>query len=340
MKKYLAIMSVILIVSASVLCLCACEENETYGLSFALNEDNKSYNVSIGECTAKSIDIPSKYKNMPVTEIARNGFAFSEITEITLPDGLLKIGDKAFARTALTLIRIPESVTVIGEYAFSGCTYINEIDIPQNVSEIGVGAFASSGFNVVKADNNPSFRITGNCLIENATGRLIVGCNDSVIPDDGSVKSIEASAFYFKSGLKNVVIPSSVKSIGTQAFYKCASLKSITIPATVEEIGFEAFGFCEGLEKAEIGVKKIFDSSFTDCVNLTEVTTLDGVETIGTSAFNMCVNLEKFIVCSTVNKFETRAFYGCEKLTYLEYVGGSSHSIRYEGGWNENSGLA
>ncbi len=36
MKKYLSILSVILIVSASVLCLSACEENETYGLSFVL----------------------------------------------------------------------------------------------------------------------------------------------------------------------------------------------------------------------------------------------------------------------------------------------------------------
>ncbi len=38
-------------------------------------------------------------------------------------------------------ITIPESVTEIGSFAFSGCSSLTSIVIPKNVSNVGVGIF-------------------------------------------------------------------------------------------------------------------------------------------------------------------------------------------------------
>ena len=44
-------------------------------------------------------------------------------------------------------------------------------------------------------DGNSSFYAKNNCLIRNEDGELVLGCRNSVIPDDGSVRSIGAFAF-------------------------------------------------------------------------------------------------------------------------------------------------
>mgnify|MGYP000021423514 FL=1 len=44
-------------------------------------------------------------------------------------------------------------------------------------------------------DGNPSFYAKNNCLIREEDGELVLGCRNSVIPDDGSVRSIGAFAF-------------------------------------------------------------------------------------------------------------------------------------------------
>lgn len=41
---------------------------------------------------------------------------------VTIPDGVTRIGDGAFSRCAVESITIPDSVTSIGKWAFEGCT--------------------------------------------------------------------------------------------------------------------------------------------------------------------------------------------------------------------------
>ena len=66
------------------------------------------------------------------------------LLKITLPQGLLEIGDHAFASTtSLTSIEIPESVTGIGIYAFAS-TSLESITIPSGVMAIDDGAFVYS----------------------------------------------------------------------------------------------------------------------------------------------------------------------------------------------------
>ena len=175
------------------------------------------------------------------------GYYGSE-TEITLPasftayDGTAVesyvIYDHAFYdRGNLTAIAIPDSVTGIEDEAFHLCSKLKSIVIPKSVTSIGFSVLyrCSDLTSIVVEEGNPVYHSAGNCLIETATGTLIQGCNNSVIPCDGSVTSIENSAFSRCDGLTSVTIPKEVTYIGYSAFGQCYSLASVTFEGTVEE---------------------------------------------------------------------------------------------------------
>lgn len=92
-----------------------------------------------------------------------------------------------------------------------------------------------------------TYKNINKCLIDRTNNILILGCNDSVIPSDGSVTSIGKGAFESCSRLTSVTIPDSVTSIGYRAFWGCSGLTDITIPNSVTSIGHYAFRNCIGL---------------------------------------------------------------------------------------------
>ena len=54
-----------------------------------------------------------------------------------------EIGTNAFRnKSMLSSVTLPEGLLVIGEYAFSGDLKLTEVDIPASVDSIGAGAFA------------------------------------------------------------------------------------------------------------------------------------------------------------------------------------------------------
>lgn len=78
--------------------------------------------------------------------ISYNAFMNSNLSSITLPDGLITIGESAFANcSGLTSITIPDSVSLIEDAAFSGCVSLKNITIPSSVTLIGSYAFNGCG---------------------------------------------------------------------------------------------------------------------------------------------------------------------------------------------------
>ncbi len=172
------------------------------------------------------------------------------LTSITIPEGVTSIGSYAFSGcTGLTSITIPEGVTSIGDCAFFGCTGLTSLTIPGSVDTIGDRAFYNcSGLTSITTDkNNAVYGSEGNCLIEKSSGTLILGCETSVIPDDGSVTNIGNSAFFNCTGLTNMDIPEGVTSISNSAFYGCKGLRGVNTPSSVTSIGGDSFTDCENL---------------------------------------------------------------------------------------------
>ncbi|MCL2079479.1 MAG: leucine-rich repeat protein [Oscillospiraceae bacterium] len=76
------------------------------------------------------------------------------ITSITIPDGVLKIGTEAFRSTDLRSITIPDSVTDIGDGAFAGCQNLTLVTIGSGVTEIGNEAFVLPYWEVGDTDGH------------------------------------------------------------------------------------------------------------------------------------------------------------------------------------------
>ena len=100
---------------------------------------------------------------------------------------------------------------------------------------------------IVVAEGNPVYHSDGNCLIETASKTLIAGCNNSIIPVDGSVTSIGEFAFSYCPELTSVFIPDSMTSIDNSIFAGCNNLTSIVIPDSVTSINEYALTGCPAL---------------------------------------------------------------------------------------------
>ena len=75
-----------------------------------------------------------------IKEIGRNAFAGKEITSVTFPEGLTRIGDMAFyGVNGLTSISIPGSVTSIGQMAFSNCSNLKDITFEPGEQTLTLG---------------------------------------------------------------------------------------------------------------------------------------------------------------------------------------------------------
>ncbi len=185
----------------------------------------------------------------------------SRLTSITVPDGITEIGSLVFYATEYFnneanwedevlyigkyLIRakytisgsytIEDGTICIADNAFLGCNSLTSIKISDSVTSIGFAAFPSSLESITVAEGNSKYHSEGNCLVETESKTLILGCKNSIIPDDGSVTSIGEWAFSSCSNLTSIMIPNSVTSIGYFAFYDCYSLTTINYTGSEEE---------------------------------------------------------------------------------------------------------
>ncbi len=75
----------------------------------------------------------------------------------------------------------------------------------------------------------------GNCLIETRSKKLILGCNSSIIPVNGSVEIIGYAAFANCKSMETVILPKSVKEIEYAAFTNCPALKGMYIASSASK---------------------------------------------------------------------------------------------------------
>ncbi|MCX4313632.1 MAG: leucine-rich repeat protein [Clostridia bacterium] len=240
------------------------------------------------------------------------------LKSIIIPDSVTKIGTAVFREcVGLANVSLGNGITEIGGSAFYNCKSLESIAIPKGVSSVrsnifrGCKALAS----ITVDRGNSVYHSAGNCMIETATKTLVVGCKNSVIPDDGSVTAIGGNAFY-DSGLENIIIPSSVNTIGNYAFYNCEGLENIIIPSSVKTIGSNAFCLCSGLTSVVIeeGVTSIGDQAFRNCSNIVNITLPNTLESIKNDTFGSCRELKSIYIPFGVSSIEKGAFEYCKSL--------------------------
>ena len=224
----------------------------------------------------KDLVIPDyNAKGDPITEIAaapaaQTGGLFATSDEkfdtVTLPSGLLKIGDNAFREAGLkdvafppdleeigitafsmnelTSVILPDTVTKLGSGAFSSNKNLRKINLSSGLTEISDGAFGCSDM------NNWMSELTEIEIPEGVTRigkNAFAGNNFSSIYIPDGVREIGEYAFSTKnyllneqSGYCDVRLPESLTTIGNRAF-RNKNIAVVHLPASVTSLAAETF---------------------------------------------------------------------------------------------------
>lgn len=194
-------------------------------MRYTLNDDGISYSVcptGLPE-VIKELVIPGEYKGLPVTKIYGKFLGDSSIETIMISEGIKEILIGFDYCRDIKNIYIPASVIYIKEGAFNcRATMGGHGFIKSNVIE-----------KIVVAEGNRYYYVDGNCLIEKNSEKILLGCNSSVIPNDGSVKRIGYAAFANCHAIESIIIPKSIVEIEYAAFDNCDNLKQMYLTSSV-----------------------------------------------------------------------------------------------------------
>lgn len=217
----------------------------------------------------------------------------TSIIDVQIPETVTEIGQKAF-KDASSVENVTFAVNTetgkvkgvekIGISAFDGCSSLQELVLPETVTEVLQGAFANEGA-LVKADMSRTASLK---KWDKESFKGDTALAEVILPTAGGITAIPDGAFAGCTTLtgENLKIPKNIVTITANAF-KESGLKKLYIPNQVTMIGASAFEACKNLEDVHISnnISIISQSTFKNCEKLEKIEIPVKVEKIGTNAF-------------------------------------------------------
>lgn len=177
---------------------------------------------------------------------------------------------------SLTGVSLPDTLKEIGEFAFADCHWLSEVEIPASVTTIAPGAFLDCpGLKKLTVEGgNPVYHSAGNCIIETAERRLVLGCQTSVIPNNDTVRAIGSFAFAGCTNLTEIDLPDTLGIIESSAFSNCVNLKGVTFTEAFSILDAYAFENCKSLTEIHLPtwMLAIREGVFAGCTALRSLT--------------------------------------------------------------------
>ena len=204
--------------------------------------------------------------------------ADSETNTIYLPDSLTTENFSCKGASNLCEIRLPAGMHTLRDGMFDGCTWLETLNMPQGVTEIGKRTFG--------------------------------GCKSLDVELPPQLERIGEKAFY-RSGIKNAILPDTVRSIGSGAFEQTRSMVSATLPTTITAVPERMF-YASYVERVSlpVGLQSIGKAAFFNCMHLTDLQLPEGLITIEGSAFSGCTVLKELTLPGSLKHVGEKVFGG------------------------------
>ena len=309
-------------------------------------------NVFTGCKSLTGINLPSS-----VTDLS-NAFVESGLKSISIPDGVTSLYGTFSNCTALKSVDL-NNVEELLDYTFTGCTALKSLAIGPKLRSLREYFAFGGGLNLeyITVDSrNVVYDSRNNCnaLIETKSNRMILGTENTVIPD--GVVSIPHIVFD-GVGIKEIVLPNSVTNINLR---NCPELTSLTIGSGIQDFNtdgsnnYNALNIvnCPKLSVLRVVADNPVINSNGNCNAVMETATNkllfgclstvipantteigrnafngsqiqsvhigSGIKTIGVYAFQNCLQLETVTIDDGLRSINDCAFLNCRELNSIQ----------------------
>ena len=203
-----------------------------------------------------------------ITRIGMGAFYETLLTRVTIPNPDYEIGNSCFSNSQVSSITLPQGMKKLGRHVFFYCTNLTSLTLPEGMEEIGMMCFGSCSLTSV---NLPSTMVKlDSCSLQdnpftsiNLKNVEFVGrqafsqcTNLRTVTSNGMLEEIDGAAFT-RCPLTTAYLPEGMLTINMNAYFRCADMTSFTVPTTVTTItgnpcvgamSLRAFNVAEGSE--------------------------------------------------------------------------------------------
>ncbi len=205
------------------------------GITWKLTTEDNGANYTLTISGNGAMEDYSDMTTVPWSKNKIGEVVFNKITKVVVEEGVTHIGNLSLSNLGYynsndveIQFDLPSTLLSIGKDAFANSYGLRSLEIPASVNEIGSSIHRNcvNLSSITVAEGNTAYKAIDNCLLTADGQRLILGCKNSIIPDN--VVTIYNAAFRGHSGLKEIALPRTLDAIGLYAFAGIANDAIVT----------------------------------------------------------------------------------------------------------------
>lgn len=273
-------------------------------------------NVSLGGVTDLPDNAFDGFENLEtvslenIETIGNYALRGTGIVQLTIPAGIVKIGNGAFANckslTTVNYNALDAEAPNSSNLAFAGCDKLTTINVGEEAavpdymfynvasataadiakaSKIGASAFAGTSLAVL--DTGAVTEIAKNAFADTDLTKITIGAALENIGYNAFANNDSLAELVWNATSAETIYEQSSASLVRAIFNGCGKLATVTVGDNVESLPDYFLPDNTLIKKIELpdGILAVGDSAFNGCTSLAQITNADDLKTIGQDAF-------------------------------------------------------
>ena len=223
-----------------------------------------------------------------ITRIGMGAFYETLLTRVSIPNPECEIGNSCFSNSQVSSITLPQGMKKLGRHVFFYCINLTSLTLPEGMEEIGMMCFSSCNLTTV---NLPSTMVKlDSCALQsnpftsiNLKNVKFIGhqafsmcSNLTSVTSNGKLEEIEGAAFT-RCPLTTAYLPEGLLTINMNAYFRCTSMNSFTIPTTVTTITGNPCVGATSLTAFNVAAGSDYFTTYDGCLYATNGSTIKPV---------------------------------------------------------------